>query len=511
MKRVMCVYLPDWPLQRLVRKHPEWLGQAIVLVDRAANRRGPVVLHASHAARARSIRPGMPLIEAESLDRRLHVAEADPEGDLRALQKLAEWCDRYSPLVAVEEGPTPSSLLLDVTGCAAYFHGEDNLVRRVLREVSAVLSPLPPYSGGEGNCCVALADTIGAAWAVAHFGPASAVVPAGATENALRPLPVAALRLPDDTLLLLRELGIECVGQLLDLPRAELPGRFGGAVVQRLEQALGQAAEVLVPHRALPDIAARQEFEYGIERLDVVRRVVDQLAEEVAAQLLQRQRGARQLECWLHYEAVEPRCLRVALSRPSRTASHLALLVRTQLEGTTITEPIRAVSLRAPLVEPIDETQLDLFDSQAPCDRDLAALIDRLSSRLGPRAVTHARLVADPQPEYAVKFEPLPVSRPQDGSGRAAVNDNRPLRLWPRPVPIQVLASRPGGLPRRFSWKHEEYQVTQAWGPERIATGWWRGADIERDYYVVATRAGIRFWVYRRRHDGRWFVHGCFD
>jgi protein ImuB len=78
-------------------------------------------------------------------------------------------------------------------------------------------------------------------------------------------------------------------------------------------------------------------------------------------------------------------------------------------------------------------------------------------------------------------------------------------------VPIPAVSDVTEGPPVRFQWMGVERQVACSWGPERIATGWWRGRDVQRDYYVVETTDGARFWIFRCRDDGQWFLHGCFD
>src|SRR5262249_17531324 len=146
MKRVMCVYLPRWPLQRLWHARPELRAKPVAIAAArsgepsrtagarlAASARAKVLVCCDRAARA-ALRPGMPVAEARATCRHLAVCDEDPASDLRALRKLAGWAERYSPTVGLEEGPTPSCLLLDVTGCAACFHGEDRLAYRAERE-----------------------------------------------------------------------------------------------------------------------------------------------------------------------------------------------------------------------------------------------------------------------------------------------------------------------------------------------------------------------------------------
>jgi protein ImuB len=460
----------------------------------------------------------MPVAEALAVEWHLRVFPEDPGEDLRALERLAEWATCFSPTVGLEEGPRPQSLLLDITGCAACFGGEDQLLHRAACELKA--------EGWVGR--IAVADTVGAAWGLAHCGRTPCRVPPGKTPEALLPLGVAALRLPLDALHLLAQLGIERVAQVVDLPRDSVPARFGSTILQRLDQALGRLPELIVPHRPPAEVRAQFSFEHPTDRLDAVTHVLEQLTEHLHEVLQTRHLGARQVECLLHHEAAPPTRAEVSLSRPSRSPRHITRLLRTRLEQVRVAEPVSALSLHVAVAESLTDTQSELLETERQPDREgLAVLIDHLSNRLGRAAVTRVRLVPDPQPEYACRFEPLvrapgdvPATgrRPKKGSFSSPSNGSdgrfpftRPLRLWPTPEPIVVLSVVPEGPPIRMQWAGTDYRVLRSWGPERIETGWWRDDDVRRDYYVTSTDRGNRFWIFRRRDDGRWFLHGCFD
>jgi protein ImuB len=493
-------------------------------LSNGAAKKPQIVLCSEQAARL-GIRPGFTVAEAVAIEPQIVIQKQDPEGDRRALEGLAEWMVRYSPCVGLEEGPSPQSLLADITGCANVFRGEDRLLERAARELRT-----------EGwSVRIAIADTVGAAWGLARYAPLSPGTPGergrgeGEIEPLLRPLPVAALRLEGETLQLLSELGIDCIHQLLDLPRAEIPARLGAGVLHRLDQALGRASEVITPCRTLPEVQASRWFEYATDRFDVLKRTLEELTDEIHAVLQSRQWGARQVECCLHHEKAAPHKLEVTLFRPTGSHRHLTALLRTQLERVRVAEPVCGMSLRVAAAEPLQWSQTELLEAeQAEGHRQLSTLIDRLSNRLGREAVTRPTLVPDPQPEYACRFQPVI----QEESSRARRKSEsfsflessnplfppgfpgsvqRPVRLWPTPALIDVWRVFPEGPPQRFSWKGTEYHVARAWGPERIETGWWRGNDVHRDYYMVTTDAGTRFWLFLRQDDNRWFLHGCFD
>jgi protein ImuB len=470
--------------------------------------RGPRVVLCSRKAADVGVRAGMPVVEALAIVPQLRLLTDDPEADRRALEDLAAWATRFGPVVGLEDGPRPQGLLLDVTGCGAYFGGEEKLLDRAAHQLEA--------AGWVAR--LALADTVGAAWGLSRYGRTPCLVHPGATAPALSPLPVAALRLPLAAQQLLRQLGIERVRQLSALPRDSLPARFGPLVLRRLDQALGRLPEPIVPHKPPPVLQERFDFEYATERLDVLLLVLDQLVQRLQEALARRQQGARQVEWVLHHEAAPPTPIAVSLSRPSRSPAHLSLLLRTRLEEARLRGPVAAVSLRVVAAEYLVDPQADFLDAERPDGEGLARLIDQLSNYLGREAVTRAHLVPDPQPEYACRFEPLVQGTrksPSRGSGPPApegcILPPRPLRLWPAPEPIQVLSVAPEGPPVRIDWRSTVYGVVGAWGPERIETGWWRGEDVRRDYYVTATERGSRFWIFRRMEDGHWFLHGTFD
>jgi protein ImuB len=461
----------------------------------------------------------MPTVEALAATPRLHLVEDDPTADRHALERLAAWATRFGPRVGLEDEPRPQALLLDVTGCGTYFGGEEKLLDRAARDLKAEC---------EGWVVrLALADTVGAAWGLSRYGRTPSLVRPGETEPALAPLPVAALRLPLDAQHLLAQLGIERVGQLLALPRDGLPSRFGPLVLRRLDQALGRLPEVIVPHNPHPEIQEDIVLEFPTDRLDMLHFLLDQLVERIQEALASRHQGARQIEYLLRHEGSPPTRIAVSLSRPSRSPQHLSLLLRTRLDETRVEGPIAALRLRVVVAEPLVDTQGDLLDTESSSHREeLARLIDQLSNRLGREAVTRARLVPDPQPEYAYRFEPLvqeavrsPASRRKPNQAASTpVADGRfpfarPLRLWPVPEPIEVLSVVPEGPPLRMGWGKTAYRILRSWGPERIETGWWRGKDEDvcRDYYVAATECGSRFWMFRRTEDGRWFLHGAFE
>jgi protein ImuB len=438
----------------------------------------------------------MPLAEATALVA-AHVEQHDPHADQAALSQLAAWCEQFSPVVGIEP---PDNLCLNVTGLAPLFGSEDALVQQVVRA----------FQRRSYIVRIAVADTLGAAWAIARFGHESpVVVQPGRTNHALSELPIAALRVSDTTGLL-TELGIQTIGQLLAFPRAPFATRFNLELLLRLDQATGMAPEPIVSHRPPPEITVETQLEFATGNRQAVEIILRQLIERVAKALCERQQGIIELECAMSCEEAEPTSYVVGLFRASAHATHLFELTRIQLERIALPGPVTAVRLSVLHSVPLQTWQQELFEpSHQEGRRQVSLLVDRLSSRLGREAVVRAVPQADAQPELAFWYEPLAgvARRTTKQRGKSLP---RPLRLESEPVPLEMLAVAPKGPPSQFQF-HGCHRVAHAWGPERIQTGWWRGGHVQRDYYRIETTEGKRFWLFRRLSDKKWFLHGVFD
>jgi protein ImuB len=488
------------------------------------------------AAQRLGLRTGMPLGDARAMYPALAVADNDAAADGRLLDAVAEWCDRYTPLVGLH---APDGLALDITGCAHLFGGEAALCRDILARLAA-----------QGlHARAAVADTVGCAHAVARFGDAS-LVPPGEMRRVLAPLPAAALRLAPETVEALAELGLKRVADLIDLPRAPLAARFGEDLVRRLDQALGREDEPITPRLPVPSYVAEQRFPdpIGLER-DVLATIA-RLAGQLGAAMERRQDGARLLQVALFRADNKVYRIEVGTGAPVRDAERIARLFADRLamigEACDPGFGFDMVRLAAVVAERSEPVQAALtqngrlgggFGGGLDDEAAFAHLIDRLGARFGTRRVT--RLVEQDThiPEFAVAALPahgrrsgtaggtLALSRDADGTPALAghlsqdsLSPTRPVRLFGRPEPVDAVAEVPDGPPARFRWRRVLHEVADAEGPERIAMVWWRdeaGRTLTRDYFRVESRDGLRVWLYREGLYGegtppRWFLHGVF-
>lgn len=503
MRRVLSLFLPRWPIDRR-RLNDARPARPFALVTGIAGRR--IVTAANTSATEEGIAPGKSLADARASRPDLRIAEADFAGDAVALSALARWCNRFSPFASPAG---TDGIGLDITGCAHLFGDERGLAAQLVERLTR--------QGIE--CRAAIADTLGAAWAVSHFGGASvAVVSRGGAQMALADLPVMALRLEADIVASLARLGLRRIGDLYALPRSALAARCGESVALRLDEALGFTPEPLSP--LLPERLcwSRRSFAEPIGTPEDIAAATRELLRILCQRLTEEGVGARQLTLALY--RVDGRIEEVAIgtAQPSRDTRHLWRLFEQRLPEIDPGLGIEDMILTASIVENLAPAQLG-FSGRAgrgaaeKDTTDLAALIDRLSNRLGAHALAQPAVQESHVPERAVCF--LPVFHKGATQGTWDPEKPRPMRLLPWPEPIEAMALMPDDPPFLFHWRRLAHRVRRADGPERIEGEWWREAAEPRDYYRVEDEDGRRFWLYRAglfrsQVSPRWFLHGIF-
>ena len=510
-RRILAIWLVRLAIDRWRLAAGESADTApLALIAETAH--GPRIAAANAAGLEAGARPGMMLTDARALCPALAIAPSDPAGDLAFLENLALWAQRWGPWSALDP---PDGLIVDVTGVAHLFGGE-----------AALLADARALLGARGlTARLAIAPTAGAAWALAHYGgahygPEGAIL--GSDDAArLMQLPVAALRLDDDILLLLRRLGLKRLDDLAGIARDALARRFrtrrapAANPLVRLDQLLGRVPEPLLPVLGVEMPLVQRRLIEPIRHRALLDRVLGDLAEDMARLLEGRALGARRLELGMWKVDGEVLIRRLELAAASRSPTHIAGLFGRKLDDVDAGFGIELVRLRSGWTEPLVLLQADLEAAAEAHGTSLAACIDRLTVRLGESAVRRPVPHASHLPERAQRWQ-APLEPESASQGELAFHA-RPLKLLDRAEPIAVLYASPDGLPRRFRWRGAVHEVARAEGPERIAPEWWRerSATRLRDYYRIEDGEGRRYWIYRAglAGDGRggmpeWFLQG---
>lgn len=486
-KQILCVWLPNWPIQRIQASEPALANRPLVLTSRDP-RRGVVVAAANLTARRAGVRPAMRLAEATALTE-LEIRTLEPDEDLESLRSLAEQAQQFSPLVGLEQLDRrtwagrwlhqPECLLLDITGLPGLFGGPANM----LRQIGGWLHK-QHYFG-----CLAVGSSVGAAWALACYAlrhdarpapestdpqsskPGTAKPESPVPESRylfldpdqqlqqLHQLPLAALRIDDSTVHTLRRLGLSRIGQLANLPRAGLASRLGQQLLNRWDQACGYSEEAIVSVHQLPEWSVEQELELPTDHIPTIEELVRRAICQLAMRLEKGGKGALRLVCRLDLVQKTPLVFQLGLFRPTCDSQHLTMLMTSQMEHllpSQMQAPLWRLSLAASLIAPLVWRQSDLFQADQAVNRhEMARLVDTLSARLGRKQVLRAQVHRQSQPELAYTLSPLtglkPDGQPRDTlrklSSRQALQAaepmpedplRRPTLLLPNPTPIEV-------------------------------------------------------------------------
>ena len=474
----------------------------LALIDKVGRREE--VVAACEGARALGVHPGMAATHARALVSDLDFRPAEPQADAALLDRLALLAvRRWSPIAAV----SPSDgLWIDLAGCEHLHGGEERFCRRLIA-----------FCRRAGfTARVAVADTPGAAHALARFGRGDLIhAEPGATASALAPLPIVALRLAPNALSAARRFGFETIADLLPVARGPLARRLGLPAITRLDQALGAVAEPITPREDAEMPLVERRLLEPIGTAEAIEQVMGDLLGDLAGVLQERGLGARALRLTgLRVDGTEE-VVAVGTSRPTREVPHLLRLLKLKIERIDPGMGLEQFWLVAPHTEPLDAVDLGAVLAGETLVRDPARLVDVIAGRIGPRAVFRVAPVESHVPERAVAR-----SDPNETPGPWP-KWPRPIRLFARPEPLaRVMALMPDQPPRRFEWRGKTYKIVAGDGPERVHGEWWR-RDAEvwavRDYYRVEDEEGGRYWVFRRGDgfeddtgDLSWWMHGVF-
>lgn len=555
-RRVLSLWFPRLAAERALRLERGLTDRPLAIVARRGNMQ--TIVSVSAEAAAQGLRCGQSLQDARAICADLMTRPEDPQGQRAFLVALRRWAGKFSPWVA-EEGA--AGLVLDLTGCAHLFGGEAALVAQAEQDCA-----------DHGlSVRLGLADTPGAAWALARFagvsagsvrtgdaidqearatrsravkrrnwergGPAPAVqkpgitatariAPEGQLHQVLAPLPITALRLTREEAEGLGKVGLRTIGDLVGQPRGAIARRYGRGVVRRLDQALGVEPEPISPARPPNHFALRLSFPDPIGLEDDILAGLDRLLTPLCEKLRDKGRGARRLRLELHRAGGGATSLEIGLARPGHDPAQIRLLFGMKLGEVDAGFGFDMLRLEAHVTEPVYAQQhkggrtvsQEITQERAHPDKSdvIAGLIERLGTRIGLEQITRVHPADSNIPEKTHTVHGAAWVSAHDGPWPAAPTP-RPLVMF-RPEPVTCSDPAQGPLlPSTFRWRGRHWTVAQGLGPERIAPEWWlddpNWRSGQRDYWRVDTTDGARLWLFFAHGGGMsagWFAQGNF-
>lgn len=502
MTRVVSIFLPDLPTDRIRRGDPSIPPkQAIAVIARSGSKRW--VSAADAAARKAGVRVGMAAAKAQALFQGLMLVDADPVADSNALERITLWAlTQYSPIVAVDG---TDGIVMDTEGADHLQGGEELMINGIANR----------FRGRGLTARVAIADTWGAAHACARaISRDTVLVPRGEIVRAVERLPISLLRLPEKVVSDLRTLGFHSIGELSNTPRAPLTLRFGPEIGRRLDQMFGLAGEPIDPIRGPETISVSRSFQEPIGAAGTINKYVARLVIQLVDELQKKGLGVRRADLIVEKVDNTRQAIRAGTAKPARDIPWLTKLFKDRTEKIEPGFGIEKLTLVATWAEPLEEMQKasSLVEDEVA---DITPLIDIFGNR-GQRVYRVAPIALDVPERSVARIDA--VSDPEEASWNG--HWPRPVRLLANPEQVDVMALLPDHPPVWVLWRGKRRMVKRADGPERIFGEWWQRTSewaAVRDYFTVEDESGERLWIYRSGDgvDGetgshRWFVHGIF-
>ena len=497
-KRFMSICFLHLQTDWFIRRQPALAATSFVL---AAPDHGRMVISAASAsAQIHGISRGTTVADARAIIPDLAVFDDIPGLSTRLLTNLAQWCIRFTPSVAIDP---PNGLLLDISGCAHLWGGEKNYMTEIQTR----------FKNFGYHISIAIADTIGAAWAACRFAKDNDIIEPGLQTAALLSLPAAALRIDAAITERLEKLGLRQISSFINMPRPSLRRRFGQQLLQQLDKALGHTEEIIIPLIPPEPYQERLPCLEPIVTAKGIEIALERLLETLCLRLQQEEKGLRHaiFSCYRIDGKIEK--IEIGTNRPGCNIKHLFKLFEIKIDTIEPALGIELFTLVALQVEALPTQQEKLWGENCGLNNnDLSELLDRIGGKIGGNNIQ--RYVPDEHywPERSFKsassiYEPLQTAW--------KIDRPRPLQLLPKPEPIEVTAPIPDYPPMNFRHKGVLHKIIKADGPERIEPEWWLQEGQHRDYYYVEDEEGQRYWLFRLGHydatiSYQWFIHGFF-
>jgi protein ImuB len=469
----LYLHFPHLLLDHLRRSHEH--QRALVIVQGVGHK----VIQACPIAKEQGVQAGMRLKTALTLSPELHIVRADEQQEARILEDQARWLYRYAAYIV----PVPPDGILAEIGSLEKLYGGLPAVWQTVEQ---------GLNERQLNAWIAIGHTPLSARLIARTGQGECSSDAGHIKRTLSQISLFEAGFEDKTCLRLQRLGLNTLGEVFNLPPAELAKRLSPEVLARIQKIQGTRPDPLTPWQPAHRFHQQADFVQEIEHSQGLLFPLQRMLQELEDDLCWRQQDTDSLLLILHHRHQEPTRLRIRTSGPEHRAEAFLKLAQIRFEQHPLRAPAMALILSVKR----------FIGREAPGDRDLLGdtqdlneawhtLISRLQARLGSESLTHLSPQADHRPERAWSASDIVRKPNRIPPGEPTQLLRRPLWLLKGPQPLT------------------ETPATWFSGPERISGGWWDGERVHRDYYIAQLQTGQLAWVFHDAQTG-WFVHGWF-
>ncbi len=480
------------------------LAQSPVVVSDGSETR-PTLRACNVAATNEGVLPSMGVGQARALCHTLTVLprQCAVEDDL--LRAIATLALQFTPMVCIEPDRERHCVVLEVEASVKLFGG----LRALAQSLSAQLAA-SAQRARFGPVYVGLAPTPLAAELLARLRASGArsivCLPHQNMVNAMAHVPITLVPWLAQHLSALHTLGLHSLREVIALPREGFAKRFGAEVLTRIDRCVGRAPDPRLAYVPPAHWRTRVDCITALEEGPHLLVGIEQTLAALHDWLRARASGTRAFTLTLVHSRERKSDYPVTLSELSCDPSRWRVLLVEHFQRRAVGEAVHAIILECTQPEPLAGDNKTLFTQSETSDPDWGKLIDRLHARLGARAVYGLRLGADHRPELASAQQSVNEEYLRRKTGLFSTLS--PEKSAPRP---NFLLPRPRALFLRDGAPSYHGPLTLLSPPERIQSGWWDDAPVERDYFLARNEEGTLCWIFRALNEpGNWYLHGFF-
>jgi protein ImuB len=498
-KRFVAIWFRHLKTDWMIRRQPELKDIPFVLALPSRGRM--VITEVSKVAKTKGLYAGMIAADAKIVFPEVKVVDDRTDLAEKLLNNLSIWFIKYTPVVSID---LPDGLILDVSGCTHLWGSEEAYLKDIINKFKSL-----GY-----HVRLAIADTVGTAWAVCRYGKEKAIIKSNEQAEALMRLHPEALRIEYSISERLHKLGLHTISSFINMQRSALRRRFGEQILLRLDQALGNKAEIIKPVITVEPYNEHLPCIEPIQTATGIEIALQQLLEALCTRLQKEGKGLRfaTLKCYRVDNNIQE--INIRTNHPSNNTKHLFKLFETKIASIEPALGIEVFTLDASKIEQVQSSQETFWtmNSSLEC-MEVAELLDNLENNFGHNII-HRYLPAERHlPEHSIKLAGSLKDKP---TTEWRADKLRPTHLLKQPQPIEVTAPIPDYPPMNFRYNGKLHIVIKADACERIESEWWLDKGLHRDYYAVQTDEGKCYWLFRLGHYTEntkplWFIHGFFE
>ncbi len=468
----ICVHVPEFPVQALLRLRPEKSQSPVVVVE------GDPPLEQVCSANTRAIRlgvaQGMTVAELEMFAG-VTVFRRSAAEERVARSVLVETAARFTPRIEIQRSAgTAFVMALDMTGTSRIF----GPIERSIDAIARAMKPLHFFVQ------LAASANLHAAVCIAPSARRRPVlILAGQEQQHLRPLPLAALDLTSQQAETLSLWGLHTLGDLAALPEVDLVVRLGQEGKRLRLLARGEHPHLMVPEEPAFSLEEFIAFDAPVEMLDSLLFVVGPMLDQLLARALNRCYALASVTIKLGLDGGTEHERTIKPALPVAQRDILLKLLHLDLQAHPPSAGVSNIFLHA---EPGDRSkvQMGLFAPQLPEPTRLDVTLARIAALVGEDRVGKAVLLDRHRPDsFRMERFTVPKSTVQDEPARHAVA----LRRCRPPVNLSV--HHEGRRLASFWFNSRLYKVQQAYGPWRQSGDWWSSDVWSREEWDVQAAA----------------------